>query len=75
MAHLAHLDRSAVGAGRAFARLALGALLALCLAPAAEAQFGKNKVAYRDFDWKLYASPHFTFYYYCLLYTSPSPRD
>lgn len=64
MAHLDHLDRSAAGAVRAFARLALGALLALCLVPAAEAQFGKNKVAYRDFDWKLYASPHFTFYYY-----------
>ncbi len=31
---------------------------------AAEAQFGKNKIQYRDFDWKLYNSPHFTFYYY-----------
>lgn len=64
MAHLDQLDRSVRFARRAGARLALGALLALCLAPAAGAQFGKNKIQYRDFDWKLYASPHFTFYYY-----------
>ena len=64
MAHLHQLDRSAGGRRRAVARLALGALLALALAPAAEAQFGKNKIQYRDFEWKLYNSPHFTFYYY-----------
>jgi hypothetical protein len=64
LAHLDQLDRSVRFARRAGARLALGALLALCLAPAAGAQFGKNKIQYRDFDWKLYASPHFTFYYY-----------
>ncbi|MBP9145509.1 MAG: PD40 domain-containing protein [Thermoanaerobaculia bacterium] len=67
MAHLDRLDRSAARTGRAFARLAgaaLAALLFLALAPAAEAQFGKNKIQYRDFDWKLYSSPHFTFFYY-----------
>lgn len=46
------------------ALLALGALLALTLVSSAQAQFGKNKIQYRDFDWKIYASPHFTFYYY-----------
>ena len=70
MAHLDHLDRSAARNGRArvrfarLARLAMAALLALAFAPAAQAQFGKNKIQYRDFDWKLYSSPHFTFFYY-----------
>jgi len=64
LAHLDQLDRSARGRGRSSARFALAALLALCLVPSAGAQFGKNKIQYRDFDWKLYASPHFTFYYY-----------
>ena len=26
--------------------------------------FGKNKVRYRDFDWRIYHSPHFDVYYY-----------
>ena len=26
--------------------------------------FGKNKVQYRDFKWKVYHSPHFDVYYY-----------
>lgn len=26
--------------------------------------FGKNKIAYRNFDWKIYHSPHFNVYYY-----------
>ena len=26
--------------------------------------FGKNKVQYREFDWKIYHSPHFDIYYY-----------
>jgi Tol biopolymer transport system component len=43
-------------------------LVALCAAlvgalPAA-AQFGKNKIQYRQFDWKIYHSPHFDVYYY-----------
>ncbi|MDA8015837.1 MAG: BamA/TamA family outer membrane protein [Thermoanaerobaculia bacterium] len=31
----------------------------------AQAQgFGKNKIAYREFDWRIYHSPHFDVYYY-----------
>ncbi len=30
----------------------------------AAAQFGKNKVQYRDFDWQIYHSTHFDVYYY-----------
>ncbi|HEX2253860.1 MAG TPA: BamA/TamA family outer membrane protein [Thermoanaerobaculia bacterium] len=26
--------------------------------------FGKNKVQYRDFDWRIYHAPHFDVYYY-----------
>ncbi len=45
------------------------ALLACATAAPAAAQygqgyFGKNKVQYRDFDWKVYHSPHFDVYYY-----------
>ena len=40
-------------------------LLALCLAPTAEAQqFGKNKVRYREFDFRVLETPHFDIYYY-----------
>ncbi|RPJ74710.1 MAG: hypothetical protein EHM24_05585, partial [Acidobacteria bacterium] len=40
-------------------------LLAACLAPTAEAQqFGKNKVRYQDFDFKVLETPHFDIYYY-----------
>jgi hypothetical protein len=44
----------------------LGSLvLAACLAPTAEAQqFGKNKVRYQDFDFKVLETPHFDIYYY-----------
>ncbi len=48
-------------AGVALATLALGA-------GSLDAQynnyFGKNKIQYRDFDWKIYRSPHFDLYYY-----------
>lgn len=37
---------------------------ALAAAPAAAQGFGKNKIQYRDFDWKIYHSPHFDVYYY-----------
>ncbi len=53
-----------------FLRRAAGAcLVALALgAGALDAQysnyFGKNKIQYRDFDWKIYRSPHFDIYYY-----------
>ena len=43
---------------------ALAGLAALVLASPAAAQFGKNKIQYRDFDWKIYHSPHFDLYYY-----------
>ena len=35
-----------------------------CPAPAAAQSFGKNKVQYRTFDWKVVSSPHFEIYYY-----------
>jgi len=60
--------------------LALAAAIALALfagwAPPADAQlyaplpqyygrgFGKNKVQYREFDWRIYHSTHFDVYYY-----------
>jgi WD40 repeat protein len=55
-------------ASRARGRLAL-CLLGACLAAApASAQFipyyGKNKVAYDNFGWRVYKSPHFEVYYY-----------
>jgi len=43
--------------------LILVALVALSAWPA-EAQFGKNRVQYREFDWRIYHSPHFDVYYY-----------
>jgi Tol biopolymer transport system component len=39
-------------------------LLAVLLPAPAAAQFGKNKVQYDHFDWKIYHSPHFDVYYY-----------
>ena len=40
----------------------------LAAAPPARAQFvpyyGKNKVAYDSFAWRVYKSPHFEVYYY-----------
>ncbi len=40
----------------------------LAMAQPADAQyftsFGKNKVQYREFDWRIYHSPHFDVYYY-----------
>ena len=37
--------------------------IGVSLAPAG-AQFGKNKVTYETFDWKVYESPHFDIHYY-----------
>ncbi len=49
---------------RSLARI-LGVLTAsLCLALPAAAQFGKNKIHYDNFDWRIYRSPHFDMYYY-----------
>ncbi|MFQ5844466.1 MAG: efflux RND transporter permease subunit, partial [Planctomycetota bacterium] len=47
------------GVGRGLA--VVGGLLQ---AAPATAQFGKNKIQYRDFEWKIYHSPHFDVYYY-----------
>src|SRR5260221_12904510 len=48
--------------------LALSLILALPAVPPAEAQFipyyGKNKVKYDNFAWRVYKSPHFEVYYY-----------
>jgi hypothetical protein len=53
---------------RARGRLALCLLVAALLAAPASAQFipyfGKNKVAYDNFGWRVYKSPHFEVYYY-----------
>ncbi|HXV76302.1 MAG TPA: BamA/TamA family outer membrane protein [Candidatus Polarisedimenticolaceae bacterium] len=40
-------------------------LAAVLLASSADAQyFGQNKIAYANFDWQVYKSPHFDVYYY-----------
>ncbi len=45
--------------------LLLAAGWSLLASPPAAAQgFGKNKIQYRKFDWKIYHSPHFDVYYY-----------
>jgi WD40-like Beta Propeller Repeat/Collagenase len=53
--------------------LAAGSLLLLAPPLAAQyggapnltgAGFGKNKIQYRDFDWRIYRSPHFNIHYY-----------
>ena len=44
----------------AFALLALASLLV----PGRVLAFGKNKIAYQNFDWRIYKSPHFDVYYY-----------
>jgi hypothetical protein len=52
---------------RVFVFTALVGLMAAAAAPVAAqyySGFGKNKVQYRDFDWKIYRSPHFDIYYY-----------
>ena len=43
---------------------ALFALVLLLCAGKALAQFGENKIAYDQFDWKTYRSTHFTVYFY-----------
>ncbi len=45
--------------------LAVAALLLAALPAAGQiAAFGKNKIQYRDFEWKIYHSQHFDVYYY-----------
>ena len=49
-------------------RLLLPLLLGISFAFSASAQFfpyyGKNKVSYENFGWRVYKSPHFEVYYY-----------
>jgi hypothetical protein len=45
-------------------KLAIALALVLCAAAPAAAQFGKNKIAYDKFDWKVYRSTHFAIYFY-----------
>jgi hypothetical protein len=45
-------------------KIAIALTLLLCAAAPAGAQFGKNKIAYDKFDWKIYRSTHFTIYFY-----------
>jgi len=42
----------------------LGLAIALAVALPAQAQFGKNKVQYKSFDWKTVQTEHFDIYYY-----------
>jgi hypothetical protein len=49
---------------RPLRRAILVALLAACALVPAQAQFGKNKITYENFDWKIYKSPHFDIHYY-----------
>ena len=43
---------------------ALSALVLLLAAAPSALAFGKNKVTYENFDWKVYRSPHFDVHYY-----------
>ena len=46
-------------------KIAIALTLLLCAAgPALAQQFGKNKIVYDKFDWKIYRSTHFTIYFY-----------
>jgi WD40 repeat protein len=72
-----HAVAAVAGIARGLSLLALVALLALLALNAVplHAQesfgptvigngFGQNKIAYRNFDWHIYHSPHFNVYYY-----------
>jgi hypothetical protein len=61
--------RRARGTGRRLAvsgAVLLGAILAIVAvaSPRPLYAFGKNKIVYQDFKWRIYASPHFDVYYY-----------
>ena len=45
-------------------RLILALLAALTLGSTPLFPFGKNKIQYQNFDWRIYKSPHFDVYYY-----------
>ncbi|MBP8725664.1 MAG: PD40 domain-containing protein [Saprospiraceae bacterium] len=44
----------------------LSLLLALSFIPASAQYFGRNKPKYRDFDFRIFETPHFNIYYYDL---------
>jgi WD40 repeat protein len=52
------------GRARAIAAAALGAALALVAAPADAQYFGRNKVNYETFDFRILATPRFDVHYY-----------
>src|SRR5690606_34449751 len=59
-ANAAHRTR-----GHRITTLLLAAAGLAVVAPVAEAQyFGRNKVQYEQFDWRIYDTPHFSFYFY-----------
>lgn len=43
---------------------AIAVVMIVIAAAPADAQFGKNKIRYENFDWKVYHAPHFDVYYY-----------
>jgi len=45
-------------------KIAIALTFVFCAAVPASAQFGKNKIAYDRFDWKIYRSTHFAVYFY-----------
>ena len=47
-----------------FAAYPLLAAALLLLLPAEARGFGKNKVVYENFNWRIYVTPHFDVYYY-----------
>lgn len=47
-----------------FVSLAAAGLAAALAAPASAQYFGKNRIQYRELDWKIYHSPHFDVHYY-----------
>ena len=49
---------------RVVARSAAVALLLVGACLPTQAQFGKNKISYEHFDWRVYHSPHFDIHYY-----------
>ena len=49
---------------RQISAAALGVLMLLVAQPAAAQYFGRNKVQYEDFDFRILETPHFDLYYY-----------
>ncbi len=49
---------------KAIARILLGIWSVLFLSAQVQAQFGKNKIQYRDYDWKYIQTEHYDIYFY-----------